>query len=102
MSHLGNLVRLARPSHWIKNLFVFAALVFAREVADPGTWIATLEAFAAFCLASSGVYALNDVLDRKEDARHPVKRNRPVASGAVRVGTAVGFGLILIDRKSVV
>ncbi len=96
MSHLRNLVRLARPSHWIKNLFVFAALVFARKVADPGAWIATLEAFAAFCLASSGVYALNDVLDRKEDARHPVKCGRPVASGAVGVGTAVGFGLLLM------
>jgi len=96
LSHLRNLVRLARPSHWIKNLFVFAALIFARKVVDPGAWIATLEAFAAFCLASSGVYALNDVLDRKEDARHPVKCGRPVASGAVGVGTAVGFGLILM------
>jgi len=88
-------VRLARPGHWLKNGFVFAALVFARRVTDAGAVLKTVEAFAAFCLASSAVYALNDVADRAEDAQHPSKRGRPVASGAVGVGAAVVLGLVL-------
>jgi 4-hydroxybenzoate polyprenyltransferase len=95
LSSLYSLVRLARPSHWIKNTFVLAALVFARRMTDPDAWTAALEAFAVFCLASSAVYALNDVRDRQEDARHPAKRNRPVASGAVRPATALAMGLAL-------
>jgi len=92
---LVNLVRLSRPSHWLKNGFVLAALVFARKVTDADAVLKTLEAFAAFCLASSAVYALNDVLDRREDAQHPSKRNRPVASGAVGGGLAVGLSVVL-------
>ena len=95
MSQVRNLVRLARPGHWLKNGFVFAALVFARRVTDAGAVLKTVEAFAAFCLASSAVYALNDVADRAEDAQHPSKRGRPVASGAVGVGAAVVLGLVL-------
>ena len=93
MKTLLNLVRLARPSHWLKNVFVFAALIFAKRVLDPDAWAAALKAFAAFCLASSAVYAFNDVLDRKEDAAHPVKRRRPVASGRLSAGTALGFSV---------
>ena len=95
MKALVNLVRLSRPSHWLKNGFVLAALVFARKVTDADAVLKTLEAFAAFCLASSAVYALNDVLDRREDAQHPSKRNRPVASGAVGAGLAVGLSVVL-------
>ncbi len=95
MRTLLNLLRLARPSHWLKNVFVFAALVFAKRVSDPGAWVASWIAFAAFCLASSAVYAFNDVLDRREDAAHPVKRQRPVAAGDVGVGAALGFSLVL-------
>jgi 4-hydroxybenzoate polyprenyltransferase len=92
---LYHLVLLARPGHWIKNLFVFAALLFSREVTHPRAIALAAVAFAAFCLASSAIYALNDVLDRKEDARHPVKRQRPVASGATSVGAAVALGVLL-------
>ena len=95
MRTLLNLLRLARPSHWLKNVFVFAALVFAKRVSDPGAWVASWIAFAAFCLASSAVYAFNDVLDRREDAAHPVKRRRPVASGQLSVGAALGFSVVL-------
>ncbi len=83
MDGIRQMVRLARPGHWIKNLFVLAPLVFARQVGDPASWGRALQAVGAFCLASSAIYALNDVLDRREDAAHPVKRGRPVASGAV-------------------
>jgi len=92
---LVNLVRLSRPSHWLKNGFVLAALVFARKVTDAEAVVRAAGAFAAFCLASSAIYALNDVVDRREDAQHPLKRNRPVASGAVGAGLAVGLSVVL-------
>jgi 4-hydroxybenzoate polyprenyltransferase len=89
-------LRLARPSHWIKNLIVFAALVFSRQVTDAGAVAAAVVAFIAFCLASSAVYAFNDVLDRREDARHPTKRLRPVASGETSARAAVAMGAVLL------
>ena len=95
MKVLVNLVRLSRPSHWLKNGFVLAALVFARKVTDAEAVVRAAGAFAAFCLASSAIYALNDVVDRREDAQHPSKRNRPVASGAVGGGLAVGLSVVL-------
>jgi len=91
-----HLVVLARPSHWLKNAFVFAALLFSREVTNPRAIGLAAVAFVAFCLASSAIYALNDVLDRKEDARHPVKRERPVASGRTTVGAAAALGVLLM------
>lgn len=95
MDHVRNLVRLARPGHWVKNGFVLAALVFARQFGDPSAWASAALALAAFCLASSAIYALNDVLDRREDALHPVKRRRPVASGAVGVREALAVAAVL-------
>jgi len=95
MRGLVNLIRLARPSHWMKNLFVFAALLFSRKVADPAAIGEAVVAFAGFCLASSAIYAVNDALDRKEDARHPVKRRRPVAAGQIGPVAATIFALVL-------
>jgi len=91
-----NLVRLARPSHWIKNLFVFAALLFSRKVTDPDAVLAAVKGFIAFCFASSAIYALNDVLDQQEDQRHPKKRLRPVASGEVARGEALAMYVVLV------
>lgn len=82
-------IRLMRPSHWMKNVFVFAPLVFARMLTDPASVRASLLVFVAFCLLSSAVYVLNDVADRKADANHPRKRTRPVASGRVTVPSAL-------------
>ncbi len=90
-----NLVRLARPAHWIKNVFVFAAIVFGRRAGEAEVWVAVVEAAGAFCLASSAVYAFNDLVDRRQDARHPLKRDRPLASGALAPATAVVFSLVL-------
>ena len=95
LNTLKNLVLLARPGHWIKNTFVFAALIFSRRLTQADDLVASLRAFAAFCLASSAVYALNDVCDRKEDARHPNKCRRPVSSGAISPGVAVLFAFLL-------
>jgi 4-hydroxybenzoate polyprenyltransferase len=80
-SSLRALVVAARPLQWTKNLLVFAGIVFAVELDDVGRWISALLLFASFCLASSACYLVNDVHDADEDRRHPVKRDRPIASG---------------------
>ena len=85
---IADLVRLARPNQWVKNVFIFPALVFA-HLTDSKAFTAAGLAFVAFCLLSSGVYALNDVLDREEDRLHPKKRNRPVAAGRVSAPAAL-------------
>lgn len=89
MRHLHDLVRLMRPYQWIKNGFVLVGLVFGHGWNDPLLVAHGLQMFVAFCLTSSGVYILNDVLDRHADRAHPRKQHRPVASGAVGVCEAV-------------
>ncbi len=85
------LAELARPAQWIKNGFVLLPLFFGHELLDPSALSRTLVAVLAFCLASSAVYALNDVLDAARDRHHPVKSRRPVARGAVARPTALAF-----------
>ena len=92
----GGLLRLARPKQWVKNVLVFAAPGAAGVLDDPGDLAATCVAFVAFCLAASGTYYLNDAADVEADRNHPVKRLRPVASGAVSVGLARVLGVALI------
>lgn len=82
-------IRLMRPSHWLKNAFIFAPLVYGKALDDRESILAALTAFAAFCLVSSSVYILNDILDRRADAEHPKKRYRPIASGRVSVSSAI-------------
>lgn len=72
-----------RPRQWTKNLLLFAGIVFASELDDPVRWIQAVAAFAAYCLASSAGYLLNDVRDAPHDRLHPLKRRRPIASGAL-------------------
>lgn len=92
-----------RPGDWTKNAFVLLAFIFwaanavrtegADEVFSRG--LDALVAFAAFSLAASGFYAINDAIDADKDRQHPVKSRRPVASGAVSRGFAVGLGVVL-------
>lgn len=80
---LTNLLISLRPGQWTKNLFVFAALVFAERLNDPPAVINAAVAFIIFCALSATVYLVNDVLDRERDRRHPLKAHRPIASGAL-------------------
>lgn len=84
-----------RPTQWAKNLFVLAPLVFARLLGDSRAVGRVLLAFAAFCLVSSAVYLVNDIRDREEDRRHPLKRLRPLAAGTLPVGVAVAAAAVL-------
>ena len=84
-----DLVRLARPGHWIKNVFVLAPVPFAVRAGAhfaPGPF---LLGFLGFCLVNSAVYALNDLCDAEADRRHPQERLRPIASGKVPAGPAL-------------
>ncbi|MHC4443157.1 MAG: decaprenyl-phosphate phosphoribosyltransferase [Planctomycetota bacterium] len=89
-------LRLLRPAEWIKNTFVFAALIFGGMVKDVHAVRLSLLAFAAFCLVSSAGYILNDMVDANRDRLHPTKKNRPIASGAISRGTATVLIVILI------
>ncbi len=92
MSKLGAAIRLARPKQWVKNIFVFTAIIFSGRVTDTDSIIHALVAFAVFCLASSAIYFLNDFRDVEEDRRHPTKCKRPLASGAIPIWVGpVGF-----------
>jgi 4-hydroxybenzoate polyprenyltransferase len=70
-----------RPHQWVKNVFVAAPLVFARRVGDTQALLRTAAAFGIFCVLSSTVYVINDLVDVEKDRAHPVKRRRPIASG---------------------
>ena len=90
------ILRSARVNHWIKNLIVFAALIFAKKYGEPTEiWLA-IEAFAGFCLASSAIYFINDIADRKQDQLHPIKKFRPIASGTLSLGAAWASSIILL------
>ena len=88
-----DLIRVMRPGDWAKNVFVLPAVVFSDKLSEPGAIVQAAAAFAAFCLLSSGFYAINDVLDAERDRAHPIKRQRPVASGAVSPRAAVTLGV---------
>ncbi len=96
MRLLLSLVVLMRPHQWLKNAFVFAGLLFSQSWQDGPLALKVLTAFAAFCCFSSLVYILNDWQDRVADARHPVKRFRPLASGAVKLPAALVLAAALL------
>jgi 4-hydroxybenzoate polyprenyltransferase len=90
------LLLLLRPRQWLKNLFCLAGLVFAGKATDPHLAVRAGMAVAAFCAMSSSVYVLNDLIDRERDRAHPKKQKRPIASGAVSVGTAIATGIFCL------
>lgn len=88
--------QLMRPKQWVKNVFVFAPLFFTPLAVTADSVAGVLTVFAAFCLVSSGVYCFNDARDCESDRLHPVKRNRPVASGRVSIPVAMLMAVLLI------
>ena len=85
-----------RPRQWVKNLFVFGGLVFGQRLFDLPAVGTALAAFLVFCGLSGAIYLLNDVADRDKDRLHPDKRTRPVASGRLPAGVALGAATALI------
>jgi 4-hydroxybenzoate polyprenyltransferase len=91
-----DLVSIARPTQWLKNSIVMAALVFAGELRDTDKLERAILAMLLFCLLSSAVYAFNDLCDREKDRQHPLKKNRPLASGRLSTGPAMALGVGLM------
>jgi 4-hydroxybenzoate polyprenyltransferase len=84
-----------RPQQWVKNVIIFAGLVFSQNLGHPALFLKTLAAFALFCLLSSGVYIFNDIMDVESDRKHPSKSSRPIASGRVKISTALFLFVLL-------
>ena len=89
-----SLIVSARPGQWTKNLLLFAALVFAERLFDFEAALRSSAAFVVFCALSSAVYLVNDVADRETDRKHPLKRQRPIASGAISASTALAAAAV--------
>jgi 4-hydroxybenzoate polyprenyltransferase len=84
-----------RPEQWTKNLLVLAGVVFGGRLIEPHAAVIALAAFAIFCALSGAAYVFNDVADREADRNHPLKRERPIASGLLSATTALLVGLAL-------
>jgi len=84
-----------RPRQWLKNLLLFAGIIFATQLGDPTRWLQAVAAFVAYCAASSAAYLVNDLRDVAADRLHPVKRRRPIARGELRAPTAVALACAL-------
>ncbi len=92
---------IMRPSHWTKNVFVFAALIFGKKLFGPvdDVLIAVGSAFGAFLcfsLAASGIYIVNDIIDRKTDRLHPEKSKRPIASGDITIASGAILAVLCL------
>ena len=100
MGSIGNTLKYllisARPKDWVKNLFILAPLFFSVSVFRYHLTARAALAFVLFCLLSSGVYLMNDILDLQEDQRHPQKRLRPLPSGRLKVSTAASGAVVML------
>lgn len=88
MTYMNNILKLIRPHQWLKNVFVLIPMFFGGSLLDPEDIRASLLTFLAYSFVASSVYCFNDINDIEADRRHPVKCKRPLASGAVSMGTA--------------
>lgn len=93
---MRDLIRLIRPKQWSKNLLVFAAYLFTARYGDAESTKLVLIAFASMCGLSSATYIFNDIFDVNRDKNHPVKKNRPIASGRVSIPAAAATGAVLL------
>ena len=85
-----------RPKEWIKNLLVFAGLLFSGQFDDPSAVLSATITFLAFCAVASAGYLINDAHDAELDRQHPTKRNRPIAAGELKVPTAIALAVVLV------
>ncbi len=89
---LSEIIKSSRPQQWLKNFFVFAPLIFSQNVLNRPLALKSVLAFSVFCLVSGAVYIFNDIKDLEEDKRHPLKSQRPLASGRIKISHAlIGF-----------
>lgn len=96
-SRISLIIESMRPAQWMKNSLIFVALIFSKNLLVPEAAVKTLAAFLIFSLVSGCGYIINDIVDVEKDRAHPVKKNRPIASGRLGVGAAWSFiGVVVI------
>jgi 4-hydroxybenzoate polyprenyltransferase len=93
---LRAIIKTMRIKQWTKNAIVFAALVFDRQLTNPIAFGRTLAGFLLFCILSSTVYIINDIIDVDADRSHPRKKYRPIASGALPIPAAIAVDVVLL------
>ncbi|MFH0881574.1 MAG: decaprenyl-phosphate phosphoribosyltransferase [bacterium] len=91
-------IRMLRPRQWIKNVLVFAGIIFSQNYHDAASWLVSLEMFIAFSLVASAIYIINDICDAPLDRLHPVKKYRPIATGEIdpRFGGMLAVILLVV------
>jgi decaprenyl-phosphate phosphoribosyltransferase len=94
--NIKNLIRLLRPKHYLKNLLIFLPLIFSGNLFNQPYLVKAVLSFLVFSMVASAVYIINDLRDREYDAKHPSKKNRPIASGAVSVPAAIAVLAVLL------
>lgn len=92
---IGNYLKMMRMEQWIKNFFVFVPLIFSKNLFSTQYFVQVIIAFVAFCLTSSSVYIMNDLVDIEQDRLHPKKKYRPIASGAISKKNAIIWLVLL-------
>ncbi len=93
---LGAVVEAMRMPHWIKNVFVVVPILFSQRYGQGDAWAPCILAVGVFCLLSSSIYIINDIFDYARDRAHPLKRNRPVASGRLSKTRAIIAAVVLL------
>src|SRR5574344_72013 len=89
--NIRHIIKVARPTHWIKNIFVFLPIFFGGALLNTTEVVAAALTFMSFSLAASAIYCLNDIIDVDADRAHPVKCKRPIASGSITIPQAYGM-----------
>lgn len=102
MKKIYALIYSMRPHQWSKNGFLFPALIFSNNLFNLDKFILVVIGFILFSLVSGGIYIINDVLDYKKDALHPVKKKRPIPSGKIGRGQALGFAVLLLTFMPII
>ncbi|RJX35462.1 MAG: decaprenyl-phosphate phosphoribosyltransferase [Desulfurivibrio sp.] len=91
-----SVIKLLRPKHWLKNLLLFFPPFMAGTIFEAGMIWQGIVPFLAFSLAASSIYIINDIVDAKKDAQHPVKKNRPIPTGRVNRGSAAVIAVFFL------
>jgi len=89
-------ITLIRPKHWLKNILIFVPLLYAGNLIKLKAFLSSVRCFVAFCLITSAVYVVNDVVDVGRDRQHPFKSKRPIASGQIEINQAIVLAVFLL------
>jgi len=92
---MNKVLATLRPQQWVKNLLLFAGLIFSQNFYNLNPLLKSLAAFGLFCLLSSSIYVINDIMDIESDRKHPLKSNRPIAKGEIKISTAFFLFILL-------